>query len=456
MNSLLAISSLKLVLLALVALLAVVIWRYSATALAGEQDKLRFMRALALTLTATVFTLLSNHLLLFWLGWCWISLSLQQLLLFYPERPRAQLAAHKKALSARAGEILLAGAFILLYIEFGTAEISDIVSQASGQHYSLSLYGHVATVLLVLVALIKCAQLPLHGWLIQVVEAPTPVSALLHAGIINLGGILLLLFSPLLKLSAAAAVLLLVTALISTVLAALIMTTRISIKVRLAWSTIAQMGLMLVEIALGLYTLALLHLLAHSCYKAYAFLHSGNAVNHYLAAQLAGQTEPQARHWLLALLVTSALVILAHQILPLSSLSSAVLLVLAVTVLLMPSLARADSRRPLRVMLAVAYGVGLLALYSSGKYMLQPIAPTTQVFSTWADVFTSLVFAGLFVMAVLLRYHSRHRAVNRVFIWLNAGGYLDEWATRVTLKIWPYHNKTSVKTSNLSQAESLK
>ena len=455
MDSLLTINALKLVLLALVALLAVIIWRYSATALAGEQNKLRFMRALALTLTATVFTLLANHLLLFWLGWCWISLNLQQLLLFYPERPRAQLAAHKKALSARLGEVLLAVAFVLLYVEFGTADISALTRQAELQT-QLGWYGQIATVLLVLVALIKCAQLPLHGWLIQVVEAPTPVSALLHAGIINLGGILLLIFSPLLTLSTVAALVLLVSALTSTVLAALIMTTRISIKVRLAWSTIAQMGLMLVEIALGLYTLALLHLLAHSCYKAYAFLHSGNAVNHYLAAQLAEQTEPHARHWLLALLIASLLVLLAHQILPLSSLSSAVLLVLAVTVLLMPSIARADSRRPLRLILAVGYGVGLLTLYCIGKYLLQNIAPSSGVLSMLADGFTSLVFAGLFVMAVLLRYHSRHRAVNRVFVWLNAGGYLDEWATRVTLKIWPYHHKTAGNACNLSQAENLK
>ncbi|MDX1678992.1 proton-conducting transporter membrane subunit, partial [Arsukibacterium sp.] len=232
MDSLLTINALKLVLLALVALLAVIIWRYSATALAGEQNKLRFMRALALTLTATVFTLLANHLLLFWLGWCWISLNLQQLLLFYPERPRAQLAAHKKALSARLGEVLLAVAFVLLYVEFGTADISALTRQAELQT-QLGWYGQIATVLLVLVALIKCAQLPLHGWLIQVVEAPTPVSALLHAGIINLGGILLLIFSPLLTLSTVAALVLLVSALTSTVLAALIMTTRISIKVRL-------------------------------------------------------------------------------------------------------------------------------------------------------------------------------------------------------------------------------
>jgi NAD(P)H-quinone oxidoreductase subunit 5 len=455
MQTLLTINSFKLVLLTLVALLAVVIWRYSAVALAGESDKLRFMRGLASTLAAAVFTLLSNNLVLFWLGWVWISISLQQLLLFYPERPRAQLAAHKKALSARTGEVLLALAFILLYVEFNTANISEMTQQISSQT-SLGLYGHAAAVLLVLVALIKCAQLPLHGWLIQVVEAPTPVSALLHAGIINLGGILLLMFSPLLSLSTPASSLLLLAALCSTVLAALIMTTRISIKVRLAWSTVAQMGLMLVEIALGLYTLALLHLLAHSCYKAYAFLHSGNAVNHYLAAQLAEQTEPRLQHWLLALLAASVLVLLTHQLLPLSSLSSGVLLVLAITILLLPSLARADSRRLLRVLLALGYGLGLLTVYSGGKILLQGVMPMDDLVSPVADGFTSLAFVGLFIVAVLLRYHSRHSALNRVFIWLNAGGYLDEWATRVTLKIWPYNATQTNKTAKLLQVESVK
>lgn len=427
----------KLVLLSLVALLALIIWRYSAVALAGETDKPRFMRALAITLTAVVFTLLSNHLVLFWLGWVVISISVQQLLLFYPERPRAQLAAHKKALSARCGEALLAVAFMLLYLQFDSSNIADITNLVS-QQSQLSAMSHIAAVLLVLVALLKCAQLPLHGWLIQVVEAPTPVSALLHAGIINLGGILLLIFAPLLSLSLPASLVLLVAALCSTVLAALIMTTRISIKVRLAWSTVAQMGLMLVEIALGLYTLALLHLLAHSCYKAYAFLHSGNAVNHYLAAQLAEQTNPRAVHWLVALVLASILVWLAQQALPLSSLSSAVLLILAITVLLAPAVSRVDKRRPFAVLLAMGYGIGLLALYMLGKTMVSQVMPSLAAINRTADLFASAAFVALFLLAVLLRYHSSHSALNKVFIWFNAGGYLDEWATRVTLKIWPY------------------
>ncbi|WP_350609572.1 proton-conducting transporter membrane subunit, partial [Pseudoalteromonas sp. 41-MNA-CIBAN-0057] len=86
-------------------------------------------------------------------------------------------------------------------------------------------------------ALIKCAQLPMHGWLIKVVEVPTPVSALLHAGVINLGGFLLILFAPLFIQAAAAQWLILIIAGLTTVISALIMTTRISVKVRLAWST---------------------------------------------------------------------------------------------------------------------------------------------------------------------------------------------------------------------------
>ena len=452
MQALLHISAVKVILLALVTLLAVVIWRYSAVALAGETDKPRFMRALAATIAAVVVTLLANHLVLFWLGWIAISLSLQQLLLFYPDRPRAQLAAHKKALSARLGEALLAVAFTLLYLQFDSANIQHIIQQLAGTTTASPLV-HGAAVLLALVALLKCAQLPLHGWLIQVVEAPTPVSALLHAGIINLGGILLLLFAPLMAISSIASAVLLIAALFSTLLAALIMTTRVSIKVRLAWSTVAQMGLMLVEIALGLYTLALLHLLAHSCYKAYAFLHSGNAVNHYLAAQLAEPTEPDAMHWLSAMLLATFFVSLTNLRMPFGNLSGSILLMLAITVILLPAISRADTQRWLRVLLASLYSCGLVVLYLTGKTLLGTIVPNKAQLSVTSDLFASALFIALFIVAVLLRYHASKPGLNRVFIWLNAGGYLDEWATRITLKIWPYHAKAAETPTKLTHQE---
>ena len=254
-------------------------------------------------------------------------------------------------------------------------------------------------------------------------------------------------------LSGVASTLLLIAALLSTVLAALIMTTRVSIKVRLAWSTVAQMGLMLVEIALGLYTLALLHLLAHSCYKAYAFLHSGNAVNHYLAAQLAEPTEPRVSHWLSALLLAALFIGLTQLLLPFGSLSSSFLLLLAITVVLLPAISRADKQRWLRIVLASLYAIGLLALYLAGKTLLGSIMPQATGLTLAADVFTSGMFVTLFIVAVLLRYHASKPGLNRVFIWLNAGGYLDEWATRITLKIWPYSAKTANTVTALAKQE---
>ncbi|XLM23048.1 NADH-quinone oxidoreductase subunit L, partial [Chromobacterium piscinae] len=111
---------------------------------------------------------------------------------------------------------------------------------------------------------IKTAQLPFHGWLTQVMEAPTPISALLHAGVVNLGGIVLIKAAPLLQTAPPANLLLMLWGGASALLCCLVMLTRISVKLRLAWSTCAQMGFMLLEIGMGRYSLALLHLLAHS------------------------------------------------------------------------------------------------------------------------------------------------------------------------------------------------
>jgi NAD(P)H-quinone oxidoreductase subunit 5 len=134
----------------------------------------------------------------------------------------------------------------------------------------------------------------LHGWLIQVVSALTPISALLHAGIINLGDYLLLLFSPLLNDVPIALWLLLIVAGLITMAATLVKMTRISIKVRLVWSTIAQMSFMMLECTLSFCELALLHLTAHSCYKAPAFLASGDTVHHYLRKRYLNEPRPSA------------------------------------------------------------------------------------------------------------------------------------------------------------------
>lgn len=455
MFSLFLVTPLKLMLLGLVAILGFTIVRYSWVAFSGEADRSRFLRALLMTIAAVVVVLLSNHLVLFWAAWVSVSLCLHRLILFYPQRPRAQLAAHKKFLLARFSELLLAGAFFALYHQFQTPYISEIVEQTSFGHSSLHL--NIAAVLLALVAMIKCAQLPVHGWLMQVVEAPTPVSALLHAGIVNLGGILLLFFAPVLASSAVACWLLIICAGISTVIAGLVSTTRISIKVKLAWSTSSQMGLMLVEIALGLYEMALLHLFAHSFYKAYSFLNSGNTVNHYLAAKLAGEVKPKVRNWCIALMLSSLMLAVAQwQFAVMTSFAATMLIWFALSALIVPSVTGWDKTMLPRLMITLAFAVGLLTLYTTAKHSLAALTGLNAPLNLAADGLVALMFAMLFALSLALQYCPRVGWVKRLFIWLNAGAYLDEWATRLTLKWWPSQSLIELQHAHLQMESEAK
>lgn len=431
---------LRLTLLALLSVMALVVVRFSRRYLASDPGMGRYLRWLLLTLAAVALVFISNHLLLFAAGWIAISLSLHQLLMFFPERPRAVLAAHKKFLLARLAETALLVAFGLLWAHHGTFTISDIVA-AYQTPVALSWQEQTAAVLIAVTALIKCAQLPVHGWLIQVVEAPTPVSALLHAGVINLGGFLLILFAPLFLQVPAAQWLVLVVAGLTTVLAALIMTTRISIKVRLAWSTSAQMGLMLLECALGLVELALLHLLAHSAYKAHAFLTTGSEVQQHIRRSMVVLYEPSSRDWGLALVPALLLTTLAawggHYLHTYwQPVSVWLLLALALTALIaMRGVAVGwFSSLLLAAAMIVAY-LGLKTLLLAVTGALNPaLLPGTL---SAADIWALLLFALLFPLWWALRWRSHWRWVQHLSVALFAGLYLDEWFTRTTLRLWP-------------------
>jgi len=435
-------SPLSLVMLLLANFIAFVVVRYSDTYLSGEPREQRFASLVQATFAAVSLAVISNHMLLFLAAWLAISLAMHQLLMFYPERPRAALAAHKKFLFARAAELCCLGAFVLLYSQHGTWNISHIMAGYQTSGADLTLSEQLAACLLAQAALIKCAQLPLHGWLIQVVEAPTPVSASLHGGVINLGGYLLLLFAPLVLQSSAAVTFLLVVAGLSCVTAALIMMTRISIKVRLAWSTSAQMGLMLVEIALGLLELALLHLLAHSCYKAYTFLASGEAVKQDLARRLAPARRLTARQWAGAGLMSLTLVgglaaLVHHQITPLNFglLSPWLLLVLAITLLL-------AERRSISASGSLWAYSGFAVLLSLADLGFKSVAASllpdlAYQASVWADAWMATLFGLLFWGYYLQRFCLHRPWVQRFSAYLYAALYLDEWVTRTTLKLWP-------------------
>lgn len=422
----LTISGVRPPLLILVAVLAIVVLRYSSTNFRLDPRRASFMRFMSLCLLAVVVLIVSNHMLLFFAAWVSISLLLHQLLMFYPERNRAVLAAHKKFILARCSETFLGLALVLTYYQTGTPFLDQALDQGllrvSAEQPTL--LQHIAALSLVMAALIKCAQLPLHGWLIQVVEAPTPVSALLHAGIINLGGLLLLVTTPVWSLSAPAVWLLCLVAAVSCCLAALIMATRISIKVRLAWSTSAQMGLMLLEIGLGYYDLALLHLIAHSVYKAQAFLSVSEVA--YVK-----QAEARSLPRLVSVFVVFQLLILVATVALTGApkwLPSAMLAMVLTT--LWMNLSDWLTRLLISVLVVVSYSVliGLAGLLIDNRPL--PVLP---------ELIAAAIFNVFAVSYWLIHHTPQYRLSQRWFITLNAGLYLDEWLTRLVLWLWPSH-----------------
>ncbi|MFD1343307.1 proton-conducting transporter transmembrane domain-containing protein [Litorisediminicola beolgyonensis] len=259
----------------LVAFIGWVVMRYAKTYLDGEEREGRFHALMFATLAGVLVLTQTGSMPLLILAFAAIGITLRQLLLFYPGRAAARRAATKFALVWHAGDVVLVLAAISTYAAFGTLTFDALGTAINGD---LPLLGHLAVGCLILAAALKTATFPLQGWLTEVMEAPTPVSALLHAGIINAGGFLLIRTAELVQASPGAMAALVMIGGLTALFGATVMLTQSAIKTALAWSTVAQMGFMLLQCGLGLWALALLHLVAHSLYKAHAFLSSGGAV----------------------------------------------------------------------------------------------------------------------------------------------------------------------------------
>lgn len=274
------------VMLLLVAFVGWVVVRYSATYMDGEARQGSFTGWLCLTLAAVMLLVVAGNVLQLAGAWIATSLFLHKLLLHYPDRVAAQRAARKKWITARLGDAAMIVSMVLIFQAYGTGDLAAILDAArAGQGTELATW--IAATLAV-AAILKSAQFPMHGWLTEVMETPTPVSALLHAGVINAGGFLLIRFADVMLLSPAVLAVLVMIGGFTALFGGLVMLTQSAVKTSLAWSTIAQMGFMILQCGLALFPLALLHIVAHSLYKAHAFLASGGAVDGVAAIRRPG------------------------------------------------------------------------------------------------------------------------------------------------------------------------
>jgi NAD(P)H-quinone oxidoreductase subunit 5 len=263
----------------LVAGIGTVVYRFTLRYLDGEPGHRRFLRWLFFTIGAAYLLMLASNLLLLFLAWLLTSLGLHQLLTFYYSRRAAHPPARKKFLISRLGDVVLLSAIGLIGLRWQTLDLHVFLERIAVP--GTPAVETIAVALLVVVAaLTKSAQVPFHSWLPETMEAPTPVSALMHAGIINAGGVLLLRFAPLLVRVPEALFLLALVGTLTAVLGALAMWAQVNVKRSLAWSTVSQMGFMMVQCGLAAFPAAALHLVGHGCYKAWSFLRAGDLPKH--------------------------------------------------------------------------------------------------------------------------------------------------------------------------------
>jgi NAD(P)H-quinone oxidoreductase subunit 5 len=436
----------------LVSFVGLVVINYSRNYMDGDPRQSAFTRFLCLTLTAILLVIISGNLLQLALAWIATSVALHRLLIFYPERPAAVIAARKKFIASRISEACLIGSGILLYRQFGTLDYTTLFAAADALRAAgrLPHAMHYAALLLVIAAMLTSAQFPLHGWLIEVMETPTPVSALLHAGIINAGGFLLLRLAHVVSLSLPSLDVLAIVGGVTALFGSVVMLTQTSIKVSLAYSTIAQMGFMMLECGLGAFSAALLHIVAHSLYKAHAFLSSGSVIDIARASWTpspGGKPHPLRMFIAIAgvLLITFAVSVIFGATLQQRPgvFALAAVLLLGLTHLVANGI---DERPNLyvvarTVVLAAATACVYFALQLAAERLLAASLPPSPAARGPIDIAivsaVILSFATVVFLQGLVPRHAGEPKWQALYAHVANGFYVNTIANRLVLRLWP-------------------
>lgn len=272
------------VMMALIAGIGALVFRYSRSYMHSDPGYGRFLALIGVTTSALLFMVASPNLLMLFACWQLVSYLLALLAHDLHHSPTLR-SAISTFWFLRAGDVALLLGVALAHSLYGTLELDALFGRAAHDPGVVTIWpgaevrGPTAvTALLFIGALSRSAQFPLHVWLLRSLYAPTPVSALLHAGIVNAAGFLINRFAPLYGQSPATLHAIFVIGTLTALFGASTMLVQSSVKKTLTFSTIGQMGYMLMECGLGAFSLALFHLIAHGLFKATLFLSSGDAI----------------------------------------------------------------------------------------------------------------------------------------------------------------------------------
>ena len=279
------IDRLSAVMMVLISGVGTIIYTYSIGYMYQDPNDRRYLALLAFTTSVLLCMVSSANLMMLFLFWQILSYMLY--LLAHNHAHAATLdGAFRTFTLLRVGDVAFLSGIVLAHQLYGTLEFHALFAKAAELPITLTplpgieIGGATAiTLLLFIGAMSKSAQFPIHIWLPRSLYAPTPVHALLHAGIINAGGFLINRLAPLYGLSSTTLHMAFVVGMLTAVLGATMMLTQNDIKKTLGFSTIGQMGYMIMECGLGAFSLAVFHLIAHGLFKATVFLSCGNVIH---------------------------------------------------------------------------------------------------------------------------------------------------------------------------------
>jgi NADH-quinone oxidoreductase subunit L len=249
---------------------------YAVGYMSHDPERRRFFGYLNLFITAMLLLVLADNYVALYAGWEGVGLASYLLIGFWQYKPAAAVAAKKAFIANRVGDAGLSLAIMLMFAQFGSVSFTGVFSAVgSASPGTVTAIG----LLLLLGACGKSAQLPLQSWLLDAMEGPTPVSALIHAATMVTAGVYLIVRSnPIYDLSANARLVVTIVGAATLLFGAIIGCAKDDIKKALAGSTMSQIGYMMLAAGLGPagYALAIAHLLAHGFFKAGLFLGAGS------------------------------------------------------------------------------------------------------------------------------------------------------------------------------------
>jgi NADH-quinone oxidoreductase subunit L len=280
-NGLVIYNELSAILVPYIAILGLVIRKFATKYMWDEAGYKRFFILLNFIFSSIYLLVMSNNLIVLALAWQLMSVGLYLLVSFNVGSKTAVKNARWTMYIHKSADFVFVLAVILTYKTFGSFDLVVLREKwlIMAENPITDPMIFVVGLLYLLAAMMKSAIVPFHIWLPYTSEAPTPVSALMHAGVVNVGGILLNKLAYLLILTPAVLNIAFVIGLITAISASLLMLVVSDIKRALGYSTVGQMGYMIMEVGLGAFSLAVYHLIVHGIFKASLFLESGSVIN---------------------------------------------------------------------------------------------------------------------------------------------------------------------------------